>query len=84
MRKAPSAGRKANNTISAMRRAPCAFPLAAGGSFRNKSFEIEEGKGYESLTSNKQNFKEFLLSCPKMDEHFEIERFKDYPKIIEL
>jgi len=39
---------------------------------------------YESLTSNKPTFKEFLLSCPKMDEQFEIERQKDYPKSIEL
>jgi hypothetical protein len=30
-RKAQSAGRKANNTIDAVRHAPCAFPLAAGG-----------------------------------------------------
>ncbi|UCH95525.1 MAG: type II toxin-antitoxin system Phd/YefM family antitoxin [Candidatus Aminicenantes bacterium] len=39
---------------------------------------------YEALTSNKPTFKEFLLSCPKMDEHFEIERQKDYPGSIEL
>ena len=39
---------------------------------------------YEALTSNKPTFKEFLLSCPKMDEHFEIERQKDYPRSIEL
>lgn len=31
MRKAQRAGRKANNKIDAVRQAPCAFPLAAGG-----------------------------------------------------
>jgi antitoxin Phd len=39
---------------------------------------------YEVLTSNKPTFKEFLLSCPNVDEHFEIERQKDYPGSIEL
>ncbi|NIM17133.1 MAG: type II toxin-antitoxin system prevent-host-death family antitoxin [Candidatus Aminicenantes bacterium] len=39
---------------------------------------------YEALTSNKPTFKEFLLGCPKMDEHFNIERQKDYPGSIDL
>ncbi|MDI6794039.1 MAG: type II toxin-antitoxin system Phd/YefM family antitoxin [bacterium] len=38
-------------------------------------------KGYEELLSNKPDFKEFLLSCPKMDEGVEFERQKDYPII---
>jgi hypothetical protein len=33
-RKAQSAGRKANNRVDAMRKALCAFPLAAGGKNR--------------------------------------------------
>jgi len=39
---------------------------------------------YEELISNKPDFKDFLLSCPKMDLNFEIERQKDYPRDIEL
>ncbi|RLB78027.1 MAG: type II toxin-antitoxin system prevent-host-death family antitoxin [Deltaproteobacteria bacterium] len=39
---------------------------------------------YEELISNKLDFKEFLLNCPKMDQDFEIERNKDYPRSIEL
>lgn len=42
---------------------------------------IEE---YDALISKKSPFKEFLLSCPKMDEHFEIKRQKDYPVSIKL
>ena len=38
---------------------------------------------YEQLISNKLSFKEFLLSCPKIDEDFPIERQKDYPRSIE-
>ena len=41
-------------------------------------------RDYEKLTSDKPSFKEFLLNCPKMDEHFQIERPKDYPRNIEL
>jgi prevent-host-death family protein len=39
---------------------------------------------YETLTSNKPSFKEFLLNCPKMDEHVDFERHRDYPRSIEL
>jgi len=39
---------------------------------------------YKELISNKPGFKDFLLSCPKMDSYFEIERQKDYPRHIEL
>ena len=41
-------------------------------------------KDYEDLVSNKPNFKEFLLNCPKMDQYFEIERRQDYPRSIDL
>jgi len=41
-------------------------------------------KEYEKLISNKPGFKDFLLNCPKMDENFEIERQKDYPRSIQL
>ena len=39
---------------------------------------------YEDLVSGRPDFKEFLLSCPKMDEDFEITRQKDAPRNIEL
>lgn len=39
---------------------------------------------YEKLCSQKKSFREFLLTCPKMDDAFEIERQKDYPRRIEL
>lgn len=41
-------------------------------------------KEFEDLTSNKPNFKDFLLSCPKVEEDFIAERQKDYPLNIEL
>lgn len=41
-------------------------------------------KEYEELTSNKPSFKDFLLSCPKLEEEFEFERQKDYPRDIAL
>ncbi len=41
-------------------------------------------KEYESLISKKQPFNKFLLSCPRMDDDFEIERQKDYPRSIDL
>jgi hypothetical protein len=37
-----------------------------------------------ALVSNKPSFKEFLLNCPKMDEHFDLERQKDFPRSIQL
>ncbi len=39
---------------------------------------------YEKLISSKLSFKDFLLSCPKMNEDFQIERQKDYPREIDL
>ena len=39
---------------------------------------------YEELISNMLSFKDFLLNCPQMDQDFEIERKKDYPRSIEL
>jgi len=41
-------------------------------------------KEYEKLTSHKPSFKDFLLSCPKLEEEFEFERQKDYPRDIAL
>ncbi len=41
-------------------------------------------KEYEELTSNRPSFKDFLLSCPKMDQDFEFERQKDFPRCLEL
>ncbi|MBW1689792.1 MAG: type II toxin-antitoxin system prevent-host-death family antitoxin [Deltaproteobacteria bacterium] len=41
-------------------------------------------KEYEELTSHKPSFKDFLLSCPKLEEGFEFERQKDYPRDIAL
>ena len=39
---------------------------------------------YERLVSQKPSFKEFLLHCPKLDDGFEFERQKDYPRSIEF
>ena len=49
-----------------------------------KAVVVLSAKDYEDLVSNKPGFKDFLLNCPKMDEDFEIERRKDYPRSIEL
>ncbi len=38
---------------------------------------------FEQLCSKKMSFKEFLLTCPKLDEPLEIERQKDYPRSME-
>jgi len=39
---------------------------------------------YEHLVSDKPDFVEYLLSCPKTDINFEIERQKDFLRDIEL
>lgn len=39
---------------------------------------------YESLTSHKPGFTEFLLTCPKVDTLLDLDRQKDYPRSIEL
>ena len=49
-----------------------------------KTVVVLSVREYEELISNKPGFKEFLLSCPKIDEDFEIERQKDYPRDMEL
>jgi prevent-host-death family protein len=49
-----------------------------------KAVVVLSVKDYEKLISNKPSFKEFLLSCPTMDEDFQVERQKDYPRDIEL
>ena len=49
-----------------------------------KTVVVLSVREYEELISNKLSFKEFLLSCPKIDEDFQIERQKDYPRNIEL
>ena len=49
-----------------------------------KTVVVLSVREYEELISNKLSFKEFLLSCPKIDEDFKIERQKDYPRNIEL
>ena len=41
-------------------------------------------KEYKKITSKKPTFKKFLLSSPKMDEGFELERQKDSPRKIEF
>jgi antitoxin Phd len=42
---------------------------------------IEE---YEELISDKPSFKDFLLNCPKMENDFNFERQKDFPRSIEF
>jgi prevent-host-death family protein len=49
-----------------------------------KAVVVLSVRDYEKLISNKLSFKDFLLGCPKMDEDFQIERQKDYPRNIEL
>lgn len=49
-----------------------------------KTVVIVSFREYETLISKKTSFKEFLLSCPKMDEPFDLERQKDYPGSIEF
>lgn len=49
-----------------------------------KAVVVLSVKNYEELVSNKPSFKEFLLSCPKMDEDFGIKRRQDYPRSIDL
>jgi antitoxin Phd len=39
---------------------------------------------YNKLVSQKPSFKEFLLACPKIDDDFEMERQKDFPRNIEF
>ena len=41
-------------------------------------------KEFETLHGNKPDFKEFLLSCPKIDEPSIFERQRDFPRSIEL
>ena len=35
---------------------------------------------YEKIKSKKTTLKDFLLNCPKMEDDFEFERQKDYPR----
>jgi len=39
---------------------------------------------YEKLNSNKPDFKNFLMNCPKIDKGFKIERLNDQPRSIDL
>lgn len=41
-------------------------------------------KEYEKIISKKPTLKEFLLSCPKMDDSFEFKRQKDYSRDIKF
>ncbi|MBW2615722.1 MAG: type II toxin-antitoxin system Phd/YefM family antitoxin [Deltaproteobacteria bacterium] len=49
-----------------------------------KAVVVVSVQEYEELLSDKPSFKEFLLSCPKMDQDFEFERQQDFPRSIEL
>ena len=49
-----------------------------------KAVVVVSVQEYEQLLSDKPSFKEFLLSCPKMDQDFEFERQRDFPRSIEL
>jgi prevent-host-death family protein len=49
-----------------------------------KTVVIVSVEEYEKLISKKPSFKDFLLSCPKMDKDFELERQKDLPRRIEF
>ena len=39
---------------------------------------------YNKLVSKRLSFKEFLLSCPKIDDNFDIDRQKDLPRNLEF
>ncbi|HQG29214.1 MAG TPA: type II toxin-antitoxin system prevent-host-death family antitoxin [Candidatus Ozemobacteraceae bacterium] len=39
---------------------------------------------YEEMTTHRQSFGEFLLSCPKASTNLDLERKKDAPRKIEL
>jgi prevent-host-death family protein len=41
-------------------------------------------KEYERLTSNRPDFREFLLDIPKIDEPLVFERCQEYPGSVEL
>ena len=49
-----------------------------------KAVVVVSVEDYEELVSKKPSFKEFLLSCPKVDIDFEQERKKDLPRSIEF
>ncbi len=49
-----------------------------------KAVVVISAEEYENLVSNKPSFKEFLLSCPKMGEEFDIKRQQDLPRSIEF
>ena len=49
-----------------------------------KAVVVVSATEYENLVSNKPLFKEFLLSCPKMGDDFDIERQQDLPRSIEF
>jgi antitoxin Phd len=41
-------------------------------------------KEYEVLKAQKQNFKDFLLSCPKLDISLDLDRNQDNPRSLDL
>ena len=49
-----------------------------------KAVVVVSVEEYEKLVSKKPSFKEFLLSCPKIDDDFEFERQKDYSRSIKF
>ena len=49
-----------------------------------KAVVVLSTETYEDLTSNKRTFKDFLLSCPKMGDDFDLKRLQDAPRSIEL
>lgn len=49
-----------------------------------KAVVVLSTETYETLTSNKPAFKDFLLSCPKLDGDFALNRQQDMPRSIDL
>jgi antitoxin Phd len=41
-------------------------------------------RDYEKLTSQKQSFTDFLLSCPKLDDDDPFQRRQEYPRELDL
>ena len=50
----------------------------------HKAVVVVSVEEYEKLISKRPSFKEFLLSCPKIDNDFEFERQKDYSRSIKF
>jgi prevent-host-death family protein len=49
-----------------------------------KTVVVLSAEKYEKLISKKPSFKNFLLSCPKIGDDFDLTRQKDIPRSMDL